>query len=64
VRKVEFQQSPLLAMPCKTCGAVEVPLVGEGTGPHAAKATCPHCESFIKWLPKRLVESQPAQEEA
>jgi hypothetical protein len=64
VRKVAFQQPMLLAMPCKACGAVEVPLVGEGTGPHAAKATCRQCGQFLKWVPRRLVEAQPIEKDA
>ena len=38
-------------LPCPHCGAVDVPRLGPGRGPHAA-AVCPHCGTWLKWLRK------------
>ena len=43
-------------LPCPACGAIEVPKLEPGTGPHVAKATCNACSGFIKWLPKGMLK--------
>jgi hypothetical protein len=35
---------------CKHCGAIDVPLLSPGTGPHTVRASCTSCGGFIKWL--------------
>jgi hypothetical protein len=52
---------PLPVLPCRHCGALGVPQVSPGTGPHVAKASCGTCGQFLKWLPQALV--QPSGEE-
>jgi hypothetical protein len=42
-------QSPS-AEACPRCGAVDLPTLSPGTGPHACKASCAHCGKFIKWI--------------
>ena len=37
---------------CQRCQIAQRPGIHPGTGPHAAKAVCPTCGLFIKWLPK------------
>jgi len=51
--------SPFLPLPplyCANCDTVAVPDLSLGTGPHAAKAECPHCGRFLKWVPERLLK--------
>jgi len=45
---------------CGHCGAIDVPKLRPGSGPHAAGAECQACGAFIKWLPKRLIQDTPA----
>jgi hypothetical protein len=46
----------LPVMPCPRCGTIDTPLLGPGAGPHVARANCPSCMAFIRWIPKRLIE--------
>ena len=36
--------------PCPRCGAIDVPTLSAGTGPHACKASCAHCGRFLRWI--------------
>ena len=40
------------ALPCLSCGTMAVPVLTQGTGPHAVRASCRHCGAFLKWLPR------------
>jgi hypothetical protein len=53
---------PLPVLPCPACGALGVPQVSAGTGPHSVKASCRHCGQFLKWLPKALVQPSGKEE--
>lgn len=56
-RDVHLQHQASLVLPpmlCKTCGVIEVPVLGPGTGPHVA-AWCAGCHGFLQWLPKNLI---------
>jgi hypothetical protein len=35
-------------LPCPACGAIDVPRIQSGTGPHVAKALCRGCGRFLK----------------
>jgi hypothetical protein len=35
---------------CRTCGAIDAPVVGPGAGPHVARALCRACGAFVLWL--------------
>src|SRR4029453_4803664 len=35
---------------CPHCGAIERPILTEGTGPHTVRASCPRCGRFIRGL--------------
>jgi hypothetical protein len=43
---------------CRRCGAITIPRVTPGTGPHALKANCPDCGSFMQWLSKHSPEER------
>jgi hypothetical protein len=47
---------PIPALLCLACGALAVPQVSAGTGPHSVKASCRGCGRFLKWLPKAMVQ--------
>jgi hypothetical protein len=49
---------------CKRCGAIDVPVVSKGTGPHAFKAICAHCGAFLKWFSRYTPEQQKARRNA
>jgi len=49
---------PWLRLACRRCGAITIPQVTPGTGPHALKATCPHCGAFMQWLSKHTPEER------
>jgi single-stranded DNA-binding protein len=53
----------LPSLPCPACGVLDVPHVAPGTGPHHAKAPCAHCDRFLKWVPRALVESLMLKEQ-
>ena len=38
------------AAPCPRCGVIDRPLLSEGSGPHACKASCAHCGRFLRWI--------------
>lgn len=48
--------------PCRHCGSIDEPLVGPGSGPHAASLWCKHCGRFIKWASKLTPEQRKARE--
>jgi hypothetical protein len=35
---------------CPRCGVIDTPAIAPGNGPHAFRAQCRHCGTFIKWL--------------
>ena len=39
-------------------GTMAVPVLTQGTGPHAVRASCRHCGAFLKWLPRVLVKGK------
>ena len=43
---------------CRRCGAITLPRVTPGSGPHALKANCPECGSFMQWLSKHTPEER------
>lgn len=45
---------------CPRCGAIDVPTLGPGAGPHAYRARCRHCGRFVQWLSTRA----PAERQA
>lgn len=60
------QRDPLA---CPKCGVIDQPQIGPGNGPHAARALCRHCGTFIQWLSRfppgeRQVRRQAARDEA
>ena len=55
---------PAEPLACRRCGAINLPLVSPGTGPHALKANCPDCGGFMRWLSKFTPEEQAARREA
>ena len=46
------QQYATEPLACRRCGALTIPRVTPGTGPHALKANCPDCGAFMQWLSK------------
>jgi len=48
------------APPCPKCGVIATPQIAPGNGPHAFRANCAHCGSFVQWLSKY----PPAEREA
>lgn len=47
------QVSPEAApLPCPRCGALAVPRVGPGKGPHFRRLLCSGCGAFLRWAPK------------
>lgn len=57
---------PLVPLACPKCGTVALPTVQPGAGPHHARAACPHCGAFLRWLPKPRphVHPQPQGDQA
>jgi hypothetical protein len=56
----DFQSPPAHAtqpLPCRHCGAVAMPVLTQGTGPHAFRANCASCGRFIQ----RISRSSPAE---
>lgn len=35
---------------CRYCGAIGVPLLSPGSGPHACQASCQHCGRHLRWV--------------
>jgi hypothetical protein len=54
----------LILLTCRTCGVQDVPRLDAGSGPHAARAVCPHCQTFIKWLGKPQPKERPLMMES
>ena len=54
---------PAEPLACRRCGAITVPRISPGTGPHAYKANCPDCGGFMRWLSKFPPEEQAARRE-
>ena len=52
------QQYATEPLACRRCGAVTIPRVTPGSGPHALKANCPECGSFMPWLSKHTPEER------
>lgn len=44
------RQADVIPLPCAYCGACTVPVLGRGTGPHAARANCGACGRFLRWV--------------
>lgn len=40
----------LPATTCPQCGALGIPQLAPGNGPHAFRANCAHCGAFIRWV--------------
>jgi hypothetical protein len=49
-------QLPLPLFFCTACGVQDTPRLQRGSGPHTAKAVCAHCGTFLRWVPKRLLQ--------
>lgn len=47
-------------LPCPRCGVIDVPTIGEGSGPHTASLRCGHCQHFFAWTSTRT----PAERQA
>ena len=41
--------------PCPRCGAIDT-VIGQGSGPHAAREQCAGCGRFHRWLPKTMTD--------
>jgi hypothetical protein len=41
---------PLAPRPCPTCGVIDTPAIGPGSGPHYASARCASCRQFLGWV--------------
>ena len=52
------QQYATEPLACRRCGALTIPRVTPGSGPHALKANCPECGSFMQWLSKHTPEER------
>jgi len=52
------QQYATEPLACRRCGALTIPRVTPGTGPHALKANCPDCGAFMQWLSKHTPEER------
>jgi hypothetical protein len=49
---------------CAHCGAIAIPRVGPGNGPHAFRATCQDCGEFIQWLSQYAPTEREARRQA
>ena len=49
---------------CRKCGVIGLPVLTEGTGVHAFKASCGDCGAYIQWVSPRTPEEQAARQEA
>jgi hypothetical protein len=51
--------SPTLEpLPCYHCGVVDIPRISAGAGPHAFRANCAHCGTFLQWVSTRSTEER------
>jgi Single-strand binding protein family len=55
-------QLPLPLFACTSCGVQDVPRLLPGTGPQTAKAVCAHCNTFLRWVPRRLLTQSTNKE--
>lgn len=42
----------MTTLTCPTCGTIDTPAIGPGSGGHHAAAHCRQCGRHLKWLPK------------
>ena len=42
--------TPAEAAPCPRCGVTATPVLSQGSGPHAIRASCGHCHRFLRWI--------------
>ena len=49
---------------CPRCGTIDTPTIGPGNGPHAFRAVCRNCGSFIRWLSLSSPEERQARRQA
>jgi hypothetical protein len=47
---------PLPPIYCPHCDVKAVPDITLATGPHFAKAACPYCGRFLKWVAERMLK--------
>ena len=52
---------PVLQLSCRACGAIDTPTVHPGTGPHALRANCRHCGTFVQWVSALSPEKREAK---
>ena len=55
------QKHLLAELLCSKCGAIDTPTILPGNGPHAFRAHCRHCGTFITWRSKYTPEEQQAR---
>src|SRR5262245_11976783 len=48
----------LTELPCPKCGVIAKLQIAPGNGPHAYRANCAHCGTFIHWLSKYTLPSR------
>ena len=48
---------------CLRCGVIDVPRIGPGSGPHAARLSCDHCGAFLRWLPRPRTAEERAEKD-
>jgi hypothetical protein len=61
----ETHPASLPALPCPRCGVIDAPSIAPGTGPHAYRADCRHCNGFVRWVSKySAAERERRKEEA
>ena len=49
---------PVAEIACSRCGALDLPRVLSGVGPHAFQARCQHCGTFLRWVSKYTPEER------
>jgi len=59
-----FNTPAISEMVCPCCGVIDLPRLGAGSGPHAARADCAHCGDFLRWLPKSRTPEERAEKDA
>lgn len=50
------------ARACRTCGALDIPVLTPGHGPHAWRATCRHCGRFMQWVSRYTPAERQARQ--
>ena len=38
---------------CRTCGAIDLPVLSPGVGPHKYRGSCGSCGKFVMWVSDR-----------